>query len=154
MKIKYPLILGILHFTIVLVYLMFGFSHNFFINTLVLIFLLNLSSYFCLVPEFKKSFQFFLTFSTFSMIFFVILAIGFSLFFSGLSSMPSPIFKTNLIKFSGFAVSAEKSYNNLLGFSKIIFSYLVFAVLPSFIVLSLNSKHAKKRLIKKRQKIK
>jgi hypothetical protein len=153
MKLKYPLLLGAVHFAIITIYLTLGFSRNFFLNILLLILLLNISSFLVAVQSFKKGFQFILAFSAFSLISLTIFAIIFTLIASFLKSSEVGYLQEKINKFYVFAIEAEKSYNNIPGFIKIIFSYLIFTLLPSFIVLSLNSKKNRKKVTKRhRQK--
>lgn len=151
MKLKYPPILGFLHFLIIIWFIAFGFSSNLIINLLVLIFLLNLSSFIIFSLNFKKNLQHFIVFSAFSLISLVIYLIIISLLLY--------LLKNNLVqnthvldKYYAFASNLEKDYNNGSGVLQIIFVYIVFALAPSFLVLSQSVPKAKRRLIAKRRK--
>jgi hypothetical protein len=146
MKIKFPLLLGFIHFIILLIYVEIGFSHIFFINILFLNLLLNISSFFVLTLNFKKNLQYVMVFSAFSLICLISYTIIFFLIIS--------IWKfSDLEKIYVFAKEAEKSYNSISGFIKIILTYLIFALLPSFIVLSAGTKSVKKK-VKNRYRLK
>jgi hypothetical protein len=149
MKLKNTILLGLAHFIVITIYVMFGFSRNFFLNILFLILLLNISSFIIITPIYKKNFQFIMVFSAFSLISLIVYVFLFSLFYSILKYFQLNLMRMELNKIYLFAIEAEKSYNSISGFLKIIFSYLIFAILPSFIILSVNSKTKKKKLLKK-----
>lgn len=152
MKLKYPFLLGLVHFLIFGYYVVAGYSHNFNTNIIAVVLLLNISTYVLLSLNFKKNIQYFIVFSAFSFLTLVGSTILISLFITVLRQSNSNLFYDLTLKYFSFAASVEKDYNNISGFVKIIFSYILFALTPSLIVLSLNSKAKRKQSVKRRRK--
>lgn len=152
MKLKYPFLLGLTHFLIFGYYVVVGYSRNFNINIITVVLLLNISTYIFLALSFKKSIQHFIVFSAFSFITLVGSIILTSLFITFLRQSNSNLFYDLTLKYYSFAASIEKDYNNTSGFIKIIVSYILFALTPSLIVLSLSVKAKRKQSVKRRRK--
>lgn len=148
MKLKYPIINAAVQLVLVIFYVMFGFSKNAYVGLTVLIVLLNLVSYMTMSMSFKKSFQFLFLFSIAS---FFALVLGL-IFVSVLLQLVH-----NVKFFSG--MSGVVQYYNNFGAIRIWFSYFIFSLFPSFLVLSLNfskrrvtNKNGKRIKVKRRKK--
>lgn len=59
---------------------------------------------------------------------------------------------SGFLKYTVFALKQIKGYNNIFGSIKIIITYLIFTMIPSYLVLSLDLIKAKKQNKRKRKK--
>lgn len=153
MKLKYPLILGLIHLILLGYFLVFSSSKNFVLNIILLICFLNISSFFLISFSFKKKLVYFIGFSAFSLISLVSGVILLTAIAMWIKQFNIGMFLPLINKYYVFAHSMEKDYNSILGNLRLIFSYIIFALMPSFIVLSLGfPEKAKKRKGQKKRK--
>jgi hypothetical protein len=125
MKIKYPLINGLIQLVLIIVYAFLGFHKNFYINLTILILFVNVSSYLTMSANFKKNNIFLPFFFIFS---FLVLSIGLgvTVFVFHLSENDKLLdLAANMIQ-----------YYDISGAIKICLTYFIFSLLPSFLVLS------------------
>jgi len=145
MIIKNAFILGIIHFLLICIFVFSVFSSNPLLNIFIFIFLLNISAYFALASNFKKNLNNFILFFfvSFVSIIFCTLLYYFILFFLSKINVGAP--PEFIKKCYNFALGFEEAYGNFSGFIKIIFTYLFFILMPSFIVLYLSTISHKKQ---------
>lgn len=144
MKIKYPLINGLIQLVLITVYAIFGFHKNFYINLTIFILLVNVSSYLTMSANFRKSNNMFLpVFFIFS---FMILSLGL-----GLAVLLFHLFNNDkLLNLMANVIQ----YYDIGGAIKICLTYFIFSLLPSFVVLSFfaSAKKAKLRVVKRHKR--
>ncbi len=143
MKIKYPLINGLIQLVLVVVYAIIGFHKNFYINLTIFILLVNISSYFTMAVKFKKNNMFLPVFFIFS----------FLILFCGLGLAVFILHLMNNDKLLNLAASMIQYYD-IGGAIKICLTYFVFSLLPSFLILSVftKAKKVKPRSLKRHKR--
>lgn len=57
---------------------------------------------------------------------------------------------SELLVYAAFALKQFKGYNNMFGFLRTLIIYMIFTMIPSFLVLSLNSKNTYKKYKQKK----
>lgn len=149
MKIKHILLAGFLQFFCILFFGMFKTSKMEYIDLTVLILSLNLVTFVIMANCFNSKMSFFIIFSGLSFLSVIIyMLISFSMIavFKSLHLISN---SSELLVYATFALKQFRGYNNMFGFLKTLITYIIFTMIPSFLVLSLNSKNTKKKFKRK-----